>query len=157
MLSMLSNIPSPVRLTDVTAVDPETWSLGRLLSVAARQVEHEWNAYLAEQDLTHAGFLALHALDAGPCTQRQLAALSRVEEQTMSRVVERLARTGHVTRERDPADRRRSVIGRTAYGDRAFAEVQAHGMADALVARDLADPDAFRAELVRLVGAHRGP
>ena len=139
----------------MTAVDPQDWSLGRLLSVAARQVEHEWNAWLAQHDLTHAGFLTLHALDAGPRTQRQLASLSRVEEQTMSRVVERLARTGHVTRERDPRDRRRVVIGRTAYGDRAFAEVQAHGVADELVARHLADPDAFRAELVRLVNAIR--
>jgi DNA-binding MarR family transcriptional regulator len=150
---MLSNIPSRATLTNMTAADPESWSLGRLLSVAARQVEHEWNAWLAEHDLTHAGLLVLHALDAGPLTQRQLATASRVEEQTMSRVVDRLARTGHVTRERDPQDRRRLVIRRTAYGDRGFAEIQTSRVADDLVARQLDDPDAFRRELIRLVGA----
>jgi DNA-binding MarR family transcriptional regulator len=137
----------------MTAGDPETWPLGRLLSVAARQVEHQWNAWLAEHGLTHAGVMVLHALDTGPLAQRQLAATSRVEEQTMSRVVDRLVRTGHVTRERDPQDRRRLVIRRSASGDRAFAQVQASGMADDLVARELADPDAFRHELLRLVGA----
>ena len=38
------------------------WSLGRLLSTAARLVEHDWNHWLARHDLTHAGFLALHTL-----------------------------------------------------------------------------------------------
>ena len=75
---------------------PADWSLGRLLSTAARLVEHDWNAWLAERGLTHAGLLALHALDEGPLTQRRLAAASRVEEQTMSRVLDRLERTGHV-------------------------------------------------------------
>jgi DNA-binding MarR family transcriptional regulator len=145
-----------VTLTCVTAADPDTWSLGRLLSVAARQVEHEWNAWLAEHGLTHAGLLALHALEAGPLTQRQLATASRVEEQTMSRVVDRLVRTGHVTRERDPQDRRRLVIRRSAYGDRTFTEIQAERVADEMVARGLADPEAFRAELIRLVGADHG-
>ena len=81
--------------------------MGRLLSTAARLVEHEWNAALARLDLTHAGLLTLHALVAGPHTQRQLAGLSYVEEQTMSRVLDRLERSGYVTRERDARDRRR--------------------------------------------------
>ena len=50
--------------------------------------------WLATHDLTHAGLLALHALQAGPLTQRQLAAANRVEEQTMSRVVARLGAPG---------------------------------------------------------------
>ena len=73
----------------------------------------------------------------------------------MSRVLDRLVRTGHVTRERDPRDRRRLVIRRSAYGDRGFADVQTSRVADDLVARKLADPDAFRQELIRLVGAGR--
>ena len=139
----------------MNAPDTEDWSLGRLLSTAARLIEQDWNAWLARHDLTHAGLLALHALEAGPLTQRQLAAASRVEEQTMSKVVARLERGGYVSRERDSSDRRRLVIARTAHGSRVFAEVQAEGVADQLVERWIVDPDAFRAELVRLVASKR--
>src|SRR4051794_31338019 len=74
LLSMLSNIVAQaVRLRNVTVPDTEDWSLGRLLSTAARLIEHDWNAWLATHDLTHAGLLALHALERGPLTQRSLA------------------------------------------------------------------------------------
>lgn len=137
--------------------DLADWSLGRLLSTAARHVERDWNAFLGERGLTHAGLLALHALVDGPRTQRQLAAASQVEEQTMARVVERLERTGHVTRERDPEDRRRLQVQLTEAGHDAYTEITATEVADELVTRPLVDPDAFRAELVRLVrGARRG-
>lgn len=148
---MLSNILDQARLTLMVASDPLNWSLGRLLSTAARQVETEWNEWLRTHQLTHAGLLALQALDAGPLTQRQLAAASRVEEQTMSRIVERLERTRHVTRSRDERDRRRLIVTRTPHGDAVFNEVQGSGVSDALVARHLADPEAFRAELIRLL------
>ncbi|WP_198671631.1 MarR family winged helix-turn-helix transcriptional regulator [Desertihabitans aurantiacus] len=131
------------------------WSLGRLLSTAARHVERDWNAYLSGRGLTHAGLLALHTLVDGPRSQRQLAAASQVEEQTMARVVERLVRTGHVTRERDPADRRRLQVRLTEDGRAAYTAITAGGVADDLVTGPLADPDAFRAELVRLVRAAR--
>jgi len=156
LLSMLSNIVAQaVRLRIVNVPDAEDWSLGRLLSTAARLIEHDWNAWLATHDLTHAGLLALHALEGGPLTQRKLAAASRVEEQTMSRVVARLERAGYVSRERDPADRRRLVIARTTQGSEVFARVQAAGVSDHLVERWIDDPQQFRAELVRLVSAGR--
>ena len=136
--------------------DLQDWSLGRLLSTAARLIEHDWNDWLATHDLTHAGLLALHALQAGPLTQRQLAAANRVEEQTMSRVVARLERAGYVTRERDHADRRRLVINRTGRGSQVFARVQADEVSDQLVAQRIADPPQFRAELVRIVASARG-
>jgi MarR family transcriptional regulator, organic hydroperoxide resistance regulator len=157
LLSMLSNIAArTVRLRIVNVPDTEEWSLGRLLSTAARLIEHDWNAWLATHDLTHAGLLALHALEGGPLTQRQLAAASRVEEQTMSRVVARLERAGYVSRERDPSDRRRLVIARTPQGSAVFAKVQAEGVSDRLVERWIDDPRQFRAELVRLVASRRG-
>jgi MarR family transcriptional regulator, organic hydroperoxide resistance regulator len=130
---------------------PADWSLGRLLSTAARMVEHDWNAWLAERGVTHAGLLALDALDQGPLTQRQLAAASRVEEQTMSRVLGRLERTGHVERRRDTVDRRRLVVSLTASGRDVLGQIRAADVADALVADRLSDPTSFRAELVRLV------
>ena len=132
---------------------PDDWSLGRLLSTAARMVEREWNAWLADHDLTHAGFLALHGLGQGPLPQRELAAASRVEEQTMARVVDRLERTGHVTRTRDPRDRRRVLVERTSLGATTYAAVQGADVAEELVRGPLEDTERFRAELVRLVAA----
>lgn len=130
---------------------PEQWSLGRLLSTAARMVEHDWNAWLADHELTHAGLLALHALQSGPLTQRELATASRVEEQTMSRVLERLERNGHITRQRDRKDRRRLIIQCTKAGARIWAEASCADVAERLVADRVGDPDKFRAELIRLV------
>jgi DNA-binding MarR family transcriptional regulator len=140
---------------DSAAAGLADWSLGRLLSTAARLVEHDWNDWLAIHDLTHAGLLALHALQAGPLTQRQLAAANRVEEQTMSRVVARLERAGYVSRERDATDRRRLVITRTGRGAEIFARVQNDEVSDRLVAQWIADPQQFRAELVRIVAFAR--
>jgi MarR family transcriptional regulator, organic hydroperoxide resistance regulator len=127
------------------------WSLGRLLSMAARLVEQEWNSWLASQDLTHAGLMALHALRAGPRAQRELAAASMVEEQTMSRVLDRLERAGYVTRQRDTADRRRLVVQRTLAGERAYQGAVHVGVADTIVSSRLDDSRAFRRELIRLI------
>lgn len=128
-----------------------TWPLGRLLSTAARMVEYEWNEWLAQHDLTHAGLLALHALQDGPLTQRELAADSHVEEQTMSRVLRRLERSGHVTRRRDPADRRRLVVERTPSGTVVAEQVLRVNVAERLVSDRLNDAETFRAELIRLI------
>lgn len=135
----------------MSSPDFESWSTGRLLSTAARHVERAWTAWLAERDLTHAGLLVLHALEVGPQSQRELAEASQVEEQTMTRVLARLQRTGHITRERDLADRRRVVVQRTSLGTQAFGEVRDSPQPDVLVTAALVDPTAFRADLVRLV------
>jgi len=132
---------------------PEQWPLGRLLSTAARMVEHDWNTWLAQHELTHAGLLALYALRSGPLTQRALATASQVEEQTMSRVLGRLERNGQITRVRDQHDRRRLVVERTDKGA-AIADVALRGnVAERLVADRVADQVLFRAELVRLIEA----
>lgn len=133
----------------------EDWPLGRLLSTAARLVEHDWNSWLAEQGITHAGFVALHVLREGPMTQRELAGHSQVEEQTMSRVLERLERNGHVTRRRDPGDRRRLVVERTPAGAGVADDAVRANAAERLVVDRVEDPDRFRAELVRLISAVR--
>jgi DNA-binding MarR family transcriptional regulator len=94
----------------------DRWATGRLLSAAARLVEHEWNSHLAQWDLNHASLAVLHVLLGGPLTQRELAAAVQVEDQTMSRTVERLERSEYVERRRDDADRRRVVVSVTAAG-----------------------------------------
>lgn len=129
--------------------------MGRLLSTAARLVEHDWNSWLAQQGLTHAGYVALHALRDGPMTQRALASHSQVEEQTMSRVLERLERNGHVTRHRDPADRRRLVVERTSAGASVADDAARANAAERLVVDRVQDPERFRAELVLLITAVR--
>ncbi len=125
--------------------------MGRLLSMAARLVEQDWNGWLAGRGMTHAGLLALHMLQAGPHTQRELAAASMVEEPTMSRVLDRLAREGHVTRERDPVDRRRLVVRATPAGLAAYRAAIEADVANTIVTRHLDEPAAFRRMLVRLI------
>ncbi len=118
--------PPPAEATEPSGAEPlsapppgtelEDWPTGRLLSAAARLVEHAWNAHLTEWDLNHAGLAVLHVLLAGPLTQRDLALRTQVEDQTMSRTVERLERSGYVERHRDPADRRRVLVSLTTQG-----------------------------------------
>lgn len=128
----------------------DEWPTGRLLSTAARLVEHAWMEALARHDLTHAGLIVLHLLDGDPLTQRELAERARVEEQTMSRTIERLERSGFVARERDASDGRRRLVTRTPEGAAVFAEADSIE-ADALPALD--DPAAFRAQLIELIGS----
>ena len=127
------------------------WSLGRLLSMAARLVEQDWNNWLASRGMTHAGLLALHVLGTGPHTQRELATASMVEEQTMSRVLDRLERAGHVTRQRDPADRRRLIVRATAAGQQAYRAAIDADVANTIVADRLDEPEAFRRMLIQLI------
>ncbi len=92
------------------------WPTGRLLSSAARLVEHDWNRHLSAWQLNHASLGALHVLLGGPSSQRELAGTVQVEEQTMSRMLERLERSGYVERSRDETDRRRVQVRLTALG-----------------------------------------
>ncbi|NMM30928.1 MAG: MarR family transcriptional regulator [Cellulomonas sp.] len=99
--------PAPAR---VTSTDPADWPVGRLLSAAARRVEREWNAHLATWDLNHASMPVLLYLLQRPRSQRELASASGVTEQTMSRILARMERTGYVTRAPDENDHRKYVI-----------------------------------------------
>lgn len=97
------------------------WPVGRMLSAVARRLEHAWDTHLASWDLNHASLPVLVHVQVRPLSQRQLAAACGVTEQTMSRVVARLERTGYVSRRADPVDRRRHVIDITPAGARALA------------------------------------
>ncbi|MFI2752355.1 MarR family winged helix-turn-helix transcriptional regulator [Cellulomonas sp. P22] len=92
------------------------WPLGRLLSTASRRVEREWNAHLAAWELNHASLPVLVQLMRRPHSQRELADACGVTEQTMSRVLARMERTGYVTRAPHRGDKRRHVIAVTDAG-----------------------------------------
>jgi len=92
-----------------------------MLSAAARRMERAWDAHLAAWDLNHASLPVLAHVTVRPLSQRGLADACGVTEQTMSRIVARLERTGYVTRLPDAADRRRHVVTITPAGAAALA------------------------------------
>ncbi|WP_402464708.1 MarR family winged helix-turn-helix transcriptional regulator [Isoptericola aurantiacus] len=124
-------------MTDPTSPDPADWPTGRLLFSVVRQIEHEWNDHLAGWELNHAGFPVLLHLLGTPHTQRELADLNGVTEQTMSKVVARLERSGYVTRSTDPADRRRRTVVVTDAGRAAALEAADRRPAEDLATRGL--------------------
>lgn len=126
------------------------WPTGRLLSTASRLVEHAWLDALDELGLSHAGLVALHLLGDDLTSQTELAERARVENQTMSRTLDRLERQGYVARERDPRDRRRHIVRRTQDGSRAW---QAARNLEADVFPELTDPVALRSALLELISA----
>lgn len=138
--------------------DPDTWPVGRLLSAVTRRMERDWNAHLAGWDLNHASLPVLLHLLAEPLSQRELAHRCSVTEQTMSRVLARLERTGYITREWRADDRRRHDIALTDAGRRAGLAAAGPGRADGLVvdALDAEQREQLRRLLVQVVRAHDG-
>jgi len=172
LFSLLSIVPSRPRRAvteevtglhnnDPGAPDPlEGWATGRLLSTAARLLEHAWDAHLAQWDLNHASHAVLFMLEAGPRSQRELAATMQVQDQTMSRVVERMERSGYVTRVRSQRDRRRVLVSATDAGREAARLAVAGERAERLVTEALPEDDTavlreHLLTLVRRLGAQR--
>ena len=134
---------------DPASTDPAQWPAGRLLSAAARRVERDWNVHLAAWDLNHASLPVLVHLSRRPLSQRELAAACGVTEQTTSRVVARMERTGFVTRSPHEGDRRRLVLSITDAGRAALAVASDRELAETLVTRGLTDDEVT--ELRRLL------
>ena len=135
-------------MTETGADRMAAWPTGRLLSTAARLVEHAWSEALEMEGLSHAGLIALHLLDAGPLSQTDLAERARVQTQTMSRTIERLQREGFVSRETDVGDRRRHVVTRTETGRAVWERT---GALEAEVFPQLADQAALRSTLLEII------
>ncbi|RKQ36625.1 MarR family winged helix-turn-helix transcriptional regulator [Kocuria tytonis] len=99
------------------------WPTNRLLSTAARLVEHAWNEDLASLGITHAGVMALDVLQSeGSMTQAQLAQRIRVQAQTMGKTLHRLEVHGHVTRAKSERDRRSHVVAISRAGEQVLAD-----------------------------------
>jgi DNA-binding MarR family transcriptional regulator len=128
----------------------DQWPTGRLLSTAARLVEHSWNEKLGAIGLTHAGVIAIEVLNAqGPMTQAQLAQYVRVQAQTMGKTLSRLESHGHIARVRSTSDRRSHVVSLTEQGKEAVAA--AVEMERTVLAAATIDPDVLRQELKAVV------
>jgi MarR family transcriptional regulator, organic hydroperoxide resistance regulator len=137
--------------------DVASWPTGRLLSVAARLLEGRFDDVLATHGLTHAGLIVLHHLESGPHTQRRLATLCRVTDQTMSRTLERLERTGFLVRATDPDDRRRTVSTLTGAGLRVLGDARREERESELLLGVVDDYEHFRRQLVKIVRHAEGP
>ncbi|GAC78827.1 putative MarR family transcriptional regulator [Gordonia malaquae NBRC 108250] len=128
------------------------WPTGRLLSMAARLVEHEWESVLREYDMSSAGLVVLHTVAAGPSSQREIARAARVTDQTASHTIERLVRSGYVTREVDPGDHRRRVVAATAAGRTVYESLVERERTDPRLIAAIGDSKAeLRAILLKLI------
>lgn len=150
-------MPYPALVTASRQHPVDQWATGRLLSTAARLVEQAWDAHLATWGLTHAGFAALWMVESAPMSQGQLAAATGVQDQTMSKLLDRLERQGHVERVRSATDRRRVVVSATDTGRRAVREISADAAyAEQLVGDAVPDLSRFRADLLAVIEHHGG-
>ncbi|MFI8596027.1 MarR family winged helix-turn-helix transcriptional regulator [Rothia koreensis] len=143
----------------------QEWSISRLMSTAARMLEHNWNRQLQSLGLTHAGVMALDVIyREGSLTQAQVAHKVGVQAQTMGKTLTRLEVHGHIARQRSTQDRRSYLMVITDKGKRALAEateveeelagtgVLEHGeLREALeqVIRDLSNTDTMPLKIVR--------
>lgn len=126
------------------------WPTNRLLSTAARLVEHAWNDSLASFGLTHAGVMALDVLRTeGAMTQAQLAQKVRVQAQTMGKTLHRLEVHGHITRSKNAHDRRSHVVAIAPAGESALSE--AARLEKDLVAEGAPEEEQLRRSLVKII------
>ena len=135
--------------------DPSTWATGRLLSHVARGLERQWNNHLDDWGLNHASLPVLLHLLRGGKSQREIATMANVTEQTMSRTVARLERLGYVTRLPDPADARRHVVHLTDSGRDVAAEAARPESGELIAGAGLSPEqlESLRAILVDMVRA----
>ena len=115
----------------------DQWPTGRLISAVARRIERDWNAHLSAWDLNHASLPVLYLLLGGPRSQRELAQACSVTEQTMSRIVARLERSGYVDRLPHAQDRRRHEVLLTDPGRVALDEAGNPRMAEEMSVQGL--------------------
>ncbi|GGB92817.1 MarR family winged helix-turn-helix transcriptional regulator [Cellulomonas carbonis] len=132
------------------------WPTGRMLSAVARRIEREWNAHLDAWQLNHASLPVLFLLSRAPLSQRELARASGVTEQTMSRIVARLERSGYVERRPHERDRRRHEVVLTPPGRTVLAEAGDPAAAEALSVRGLSpnQVEQLRDLLATMLAAH---
>jgi DNA-binding MarR family transcriptional regulator len=138
--------------------DMDGYPTGRLLSMAARRVEHAWEHVLREYDLSSASLVVLHVLATGPATQRDIARSCRVTDQTASRTAERLERLGYVSRRTDPDDERRKTVEITSSGREVYEGLLRRERTDPALTAVVGDDEAaLRRLLLKLIRTGQEP
>lgn len=103
----------------------EEWSTSRMLTTAARLVDHAWNERLHDIGITHAGYTTLGVLSrTGTMTGAKLAVAVHVQAQTIGKTIEKLERQGFISRIRDSVDRRSQRITITPAGATALTKAE---------------------------------
>lgn len=114
--------PTPAPATPTSTPPTLTALTAYLLSRTGKAARGRLAARLAEENLRlwHMAVLAALA-DFGPHAQRALAERLSIDPSDMVKVLDDLTAAGHVTRTRDPADRRRVRVTATPAGRAALA------------------------------------
>jgi DNA-binding MarR family transcriptional regulator len=116
-------------------------SLAAVLTRALDEVSRRVEEITGPEGLSLPQWLVLRALAVdGPHAMRGLVTETRLDDSTLTRVVDRLATLGLVYREADPSDRRRVLVSASARG-KALHEGLAPAVAEA--ERDLLASDAL--------------
>jgi DNA-binding MarR family transcriptional regulator len=104
---------------------PSDWSALLALQRAAHATVHVLAAELAGLDLTASEINALANLADGPIrTVSELAAATGTRPTTLTSVLDRLERRGHITRGGRPGDRRAVLVKLTPSGRQAAATIR---------------------------------
>ena len=90
--------------------------LAYLLGRASHLISGQFHEYLRTQGVPVMHWRVLSTLWDGPMSARELADWILTKQPTTSKLLERMERQGLVTRETDPSDRRRIVVGLTPRG-----------------------------------------
>jgi len=138
----------------------ERWeaTLDRILQLTVL-LDRDMSESLAREGLTESRAHLLWQLQQrGPCTQATLAADLHVTPRTITALIDGLAATGFVTRERHPSDRRAALVTFTERG-RAAAQglLDGHRRLARQLFADLPDDvfDGFDAGLVHVLARFR--
>ena len=117
----VAQLPLPGRLSFQSGT---SYLLGKAGAVARQR----WTATLARTGVSPNQFLVLMALaETGPVCQQFLAGVIGIDPRNIVPILDSLEARGLVSRETDPADRRRRLIELTGVGRRIVAELSALG------------------------------
>jgi DNA-binding MarR family transcriptional regulator len=101
---------------------------GYLLGKVGAVAKQRWTATLAQTGVSPNQFLVLMALaETGPVCQQFLAGVIGIDPRNIVPILDSLEARGLLSRETDPADRRRRVIELTPVGQQIVAELSALG------------------------------
>ena len=134
---------------------------GYLLGKVGAVARQRWTATLARTGVSPNQFLVLMALaETGPVCQQFLAGVIGIDPRNIVPILDSLEARGLVSRETDPADRRRRVIDLTPAGQRIVAELSALGEQterELLASVPPADQESLRRILRTVLDAARQP